>query len=117
MEGLPVRRKTNLHGVGLAIKNTLQARLTETLVSISERLMTFRIPLDKSSFATILSAYVPTLPSESEVKDSFYQALDGAFRPTPKNDKIYLLADYNARAGQNIRIGSWSDWQAWSGPG
>ena len=96
----------HLHGVGLAIKNTLLPRLTETPVGISERLMTLRIPLVKNRFATLLSAYAPTLPSESEVKDSFYQSLDEALRRIPKNDKIFLLGDFNARVGQNSRI--WS---------
>ena len=96
----------HLHGVGLAIKNTLLPRLTETPVGISERLMTLRIPLVRNRFATILSAYAPTLPSESETKDSFYHSLDEALRRIPKNDKIFLLGDFNARVGQNSRI--WS---------
>ncbi|KAI4826128.1 hypothetical protein KUCAC02_021775, partial [Chaenocephalus aceratus] len=87
----------HLHGVGLAIKNTLLPRLAETPVGISERLMTLRIPLVKNRFATLLSAYAPTLPSESEAKDSFYQSLDEALRRIPKNDKIFLLGDFNAR--------------------
>ncbi|KAJ4942915.1 hypothetical protein JOQ06_005427, partial [Pogonophryne albipinna] len=96
----------HLHGVGLAIKNTLLPRLAETPVGISERLMTLRIPLVKNRFATLLSAYAPTLPSESEAKDSFYQSLDEALRRIPKNDKIFLLGDFNARVGQNSSI--WS---------
>lgn len=96
----------HLHGVGLAIKNTLLPRLTETPVGISERLMTLRIPLVKNRFTTLLSAYAPTLPSESEAKDCFYQSLDEALRRIPKWDKIFLLGDFNARVGQNSRI--WS---------
>ncbi|KAI4825265.1 hypothetical protein KUCAC02_020952, partial [Chaenocephalus aceratus] len=96
----------HLHGVGLAIKNTLLPRLAETPVGISERLMSLRIPLVKNRFATLLSAYAPTLPSESEAKDSFYQSLDEALRRIPKNDKIFLLGDFNARVGQKSSI--WS---------
>ncbi|KAJ4935851.1 hypothetical protein JOQ06_017378, partial [Pogonophryne albipinna] len=96
----------HLHGVGLAIKNTLLPRLAETPVGISERLMSLRIPLVKNRFATLLSAYAPTLPSESEAKDSFYQSLDEALRRIPKNDKMFLLGDFNARVGQNSSI--WS---------
>ena len=81
-------------------------RLSETPVGISERLMTLRIPLVKNRFATLLSAYAPTLPSESETKDSFYQSLDEALRRIPKNDKIFLLGDFNARVAQNNTI--WS---------
>ena len=62
----------HLHGVGLAIKNTLLPKLTETPVGISERLMTLRIPLEKNRYATLLSVYAPTLTSDSESKDSFF---------------------------------------------
>ena len=94
----------HLHGVGLAIKSTLLPRLTETPVGISERLMTLRIPLAKNRFATLLSVYAPTLPSDTEAKDSFYQSLDEALHRIPKTDKIFLLGDFNARVGQNDRI-------------
>lgn len=94
----------HLHGVGLAIKNTLLPKLTETPVGISERLMTLRIPLIKNRFATLLSVYAPTLPSDTETNDTFYQLLDGALRRIPKTDKILLLGDFNARVGQDDRI-------------
>ena len=69
-KGYPQSGK-HLHGVGLAIKNTLLPKLTETPVGISERLMTLRIPPEKNRYATLLSVYAPTLPSDSESKDSF----------------------------------------------
>lgn len=94
----------HLHGVRLAISNTLLPRLTETPVSISETLMTLRIPLAKTHFGTLLSVYAPTLPSNTETKDSFYQSLDEILRPIPKTEKILLLGDFNARVGQNNRI-------------
>ena len=92
--------------MGLAIKNTLLPSLTETPVGTSERLMSLRIPLAKKRFATLLSAYAPTMPSENEVKDRFYQSLDEALRQIPKTDKILLLGDFNARVGRDNRI--WS---------
>lgn len=67
----------HLYGVELAIKNTLLPRLIETPVGISERLMTFRIRLVKNQFATLLSIYTPTLPSNSEIIDSFYHSAWG----------------------------------------
>lgn len=87
--------------MGLAINNTLLPRLTETPVGISERLMTLRIPLAKKCFPTLLSVYTPTLPSDTETKDSFYQSLDEVLRRIPKTDKILLLGDFNSRVGQN----------------
>ncbi len=96
----------HLYGVGFSIKNTILPSLTETPVGISERLMTLRIPLAKKRYATLLSAYAPTLPSENEAKECFYLTLDEALFRIPKSDKILLLGDFNARVGQNNRI--WS---------
>jgi len=96
----------HLYGVGFAIKNTILPSLTETPVGFSERLMILRIPLAKKHHATLLSAYAPTLPSENEAKECFYQALDEALCWIPKSDKILFLGDFNARVRQNNRI--WS---------
>lgn len=52
--------------------------------------MTLRIPLAKSSYAT-LSAYAPTLPSDNSVKDSFYQLLDDSLHCVNRNDRIFIL--------------------------
>lgn len=60
--------------------------------------------LVKNRFVPVLSAYAPTPPSKSEVKDYFYQAMDKALQGTPKNDKIFLLSDFNAKLGQNSSI-------------
>ena len=92
------------HGVGLAIKNSLLPSLTETPTGISERFMSVRIPLAKQRYATLLSAYAPTLPSENETKDRFYQELDEALQRIPSSDKIFLLDDFNARVGKNHLI-------------
>lgn len=48
-----------MHGVGLANKNTLLPRLMETPVGISQRLMTLHIPVMKNPFDTLLSVYAP----------------------------------------------------------
>ncbi|KAJ4930020.1 hypothetical protein JOQ06_019036 [Pogonophryne albipinna] len=55
--------------------------------------------LHGNRFATLLSAYAPTLPSESEAKDSFYQSLDEALRRIPKNDKIFFVGKYKGLLG------------------
>lgn len=91
----------HLHGVGFAIKNSLLLKIPETPVGITERLMTLRIPLTKHRYATLISAYAPTLPSDIEDKDQFYQALDETLNHIPRNDKIVLLGDFNARVGSN----------------
>ena len=94
----------HLHGVGLAIKNCLLPNLTETPTGINERLMSIRIPLAGKQHATLFSAYAPTLPSDEDVKDRFYDVLDEALHKVPKGDKILLLGDFNARVGKNNDI-------------
>lgn len=92
--------------MGLAVRNTLLPKLPETPTGISERLMSLRIPLAKKRYATLLSAYAPTLPSKEDVKDHFYQTLDEALRRIPKEDKIFVLGDFNARVGKDSKV--WS---------
>ena len=67
------RRK---HGVGFAVKSKLLQRIPELPIGINERLMTWRIPLAKERFATLISAYAPTLDAEHNIKEDFYRALD-----------------------------------------
>ena len=61
-----------IHGVGFAINNNIVSSLTELPVGHSERLMTVRIPLEKSNYMTLISAYAPTLAATEETKDEFY---------------------------------------------
>ena len=49
----------------------------------------------------LFSAYATTLPSKNEANDCFYQSLDEALYHIPRNDKLFLLGDFNARVGQN----------------
>ena len=92
------------HGVGFAIKSDLLRRLPETPVGISERLMTLRIPLASKRYATIISAYAPTLMAEEDVKDAFYDLLDQTLSHIHRSDKILLLGDFNARVGSNYAV-------------
>lgn len=66
--------------------------------------MSVRIPLAKQRYATLLSAYAPTLPSENDAKDRFYRELDEVLQRIPSSDKILLLGDFNARVGKNHLI-------------
>ncbi len=99
-KGLPEDTRC-LHGVGFAIKSNLLQNIPESLVGISERLLTCRIPLLKGCYATLISAYAPTLDAEESIKDAFYKSLDTILLKVPHTDKLVLLEEFNARVGTN----------------
>ena len=86
--------------MGFAIRTHLLSKINVTPVGVSPRLMTWRIPLVKNSFLTLISAYAPTLDADEERKDEFYEALDRIIVSIPKDDKVILLGDFNARVGK-----------------
>lgn len=88
-----------IHGVGFAVKSKLLQSIPESPIGINERLMTWRIPLTKGRFATLISAYAPTLDAEHNIKDDFYRALDSVIQKTQTTDKLILMGDFNARVG------------------
>ena len=70
--------------------------------------MTLRLPLSHGKkFASLVSAYAPTMTNPDEVKDKFYEDLNRVIAAVPKADKLILLGDFNARVG--------SDSTAWEG--
>ncbi len=94
-----------MHGVGFAIKNENLKKLPESPIGVNERLMTIRIALTNNRHATIISAYAPTLNATEEDKDLFYLALDDTLHRIPRNDKIILFGDFNARVGKENNMG------------
>ena len=92
------------HGVGLAIRSELMEKIVEAPNFINERLMTLRIPLVKGEYATVLSCYAPTLTSEENQKDAFYEQLHQALSGIDKDDKIILMGDFNARVGKEASV-------------
>ena len=89
------------HGVGFAIKRTIVANLESLPRGISDRLMVLRIPISNKSYATLISAYAPTMSNPQESKDQFYSDLESAISSVPAADKLILLGDLNARVGKN----------------
>jgi len=68
--------------------------------------MTLRLPLIKGCFMTVVSAYAPTLVSDETTKDSIYSCLRAILQAVPRNDRLVILGDFNARVGTNHNV--WS---------
>lgn len=96
-----------IHGVGFAIRTALLTNIPVLPIGINERLMKLRIPLSKSRYLTVISAYAPTLTSPDDLKENFYETLDQVIKSTPQNDKLFILGDFNARVGR--------DYLSWEG--
>ena len=97
-------------GVGFAIKSSLVKNLPTLPKGISDRLMTLRLPIRGNHFATVISAYAPTLTNPEETKDKFYEDLESAIESVPTKDKLIVLRDFNARVGSDL---GWSNRKVW----
>ena len=86
-------------GVGFAIKSSLVDKI-ERPTSVNDRIMKLRVPLSCGRHLTMLSVYAPTMQASEEVIMSFYESLRSTITAIPKEDKVILLGDLNARVGQ-----------------
>nr|VZI08472.1 unnamed protein product [Spirometra erinaceieuropaei] len=95
-------------GVAFAIRSDIVGRLSCLPQGINDRLMSLRLPLRRGGkFATIISAYAPTMTSSDAVRDKFYEDLHALLATGSKADKLIVLGDFNARVG--------TDHTAWRG--
>nr|VZI38258.1 unnamed protein product [Spirometra erinaceieuropaei] len=95
-------------GVAFAIRNDIVGRLPCLPQGINDRLMSLRLPLrGGGTFATIISAYAPTMTNPDAVRDKFYEDLHALLATVSKADKLIVLGDFNARVG--------TDHTAWRG--
>nr|VZI52007.1 unnamed protein product [Spirometra erinaceieuropaei] len=95
-------------GVAFAIRNDIVGRLPCLPQGINDRLMSHRLPLRRGGkFATIISAYTPTMTNPDAVRDKFYEDLHALLATVSKADKLIVLGDFNARVG--------TDHTAWRG--
>ena len=90
-----------IHGVGFAIRSSLLGACPDNPVGLSARLMKIRIPLTNNRHITLFSCYAPTLQSDEEDKDAFYNCLDEEIRQVSPSDKVVVLGDFNARVGRD----------------
>ena len=86
--------ETRIHDIGFAGKNSLLSSIEPA------RLLSLRLT-STSGPVTIISVYAPTLCSEEDTKDKFYEELDCAIKKLPTNEHLYLLGDFNARIGSD----------------
>ena len=91
-------------GVGFAIKTTLVDKLEELPFGLSDRLMSFRLPLQGGRFATVISVYAPTMSHSEDDILLFYADLRKLLSGISKDDKILLMGDFNARVGTDSDI-------------
>nr|VZI33160.1 unnamed protein product [Spirometra erinaceieuropaei] len=57
---------------------------------IKDRPMGLRLPLRRSYFKTIISAYVPPMSGSDKSNDKFYEDLDVHLASVPKVDKLFV---------------------------
>ena len=81
--------------------SSLVNKLDKPPKGINDRLMTLRISLQGKKFATIISAYASTMTNPDETKKKLYEDLNDVVSSVPKQDKLILLGNFNARVGQD----------------
>ena len=82
------------------VKMTLVDKLAGPPKGVNDCLMTMRLPLShEQKFATIVSAYAPTMTNPDETKDKFYEDLNTVIAAVPSADKLIILGDFNMRVG------------------
>ena len=94
-------------GVGFAICTSLVRHLESLPKGINYRLMMLRLPLKGKTNLTLISAYDPTMCYNQEQEEQFYQSLTQLLHSVPKDDKLLLLGDFNARVCRDSQ--SWPD--------
>ncbi|VDM03876.1 unnamed protein product [Schistocephalus solidus] len=83
--------------VTFAIQNDVMGRLPYLPQGINDRLMSLHLPLRGDMFATIISAYALPMTSSDVARDKFYDDLHALLATVPKEDKLIVLGDFNAR--------------------
>ena len=87
--------------VGFAIKSSYLCHIDKLPKGVNERLVTMRIRLSGKNYATIVSAYAPTMTYPDEEKENFYESLKTTIGRVPRSDKLIVLGDFNARVGRD----------------
>nr|VZI12391.1 unnamed protein product [Spirometra erinaceieuropaei] len=89
-------------GVAFAIRTDIVGRLPCLPQGINDRLMSLRLPLWGGKFATIISAYAPTMTNPDAVRDKFYEDLHALLATVSKADKLIVLGALTPASTQTI---------------
>ena len=100
LKGLPEGERRQA-GVGFAIRSSLVNHVNELPNSFSERIISCRLALKNGRFMTVVSIYAPTMSHPPEEIEKFYADLGNIVANIPKDDKIAILGDFNARVGSD----------------
>ncbi|VDL90327.1 unnamed protein product [Schistocephalus solidus] len=65
----------------------------------NDHLMSLRLPPRGDKFVTIIRAYARPITSSDAAKDEFYEDLHALLATAPKDEKLIVLGEFNARVG------------------
>ena len=51
---------------------------------------------------TVIQVYAPTINAKEAEVESFYEDLQDLLEPTPKNDVVFIIGDWNAKIGRYL---------------
>ena len=89
-------------GMEFAIKNSIVQCLEQEPTAVNNRIVTMRLPLKKNAYATIISAYAPTMTNPEKIKEGFYSTLRDVVKAVSITDKLIIAGDFNARVGREV---------------
>ena len=92
-------------GVGFAITTELVGKISGLPKGINDCLMTLRLRLSGNKYATIVSAYAPTMTNPVKVKDKFYNDLDDVILQQPVLTSLSFVATLMPELVQTTRPG------------
>ena len=93
-----------LSDVSFMIKTFIARKLQNSSAGHSDRIMSLRLPIQDSKFATALIVYAPTLQAETGVNEAFYRDLHNLLQQVDAEDKLLILGDFNARVGRDFGL-------------
>ena len=96
--------------VGFSIETSTLRQFEFLPKEINSHLMSLRVSLLHDRYATLISAYSPTLVPADEAKERFYEDLTRVLDSVLSNHKLFLLGDFNARVGCDLEQGNWPSW-------